>query len=120
MGYIYSENSVKVAFGTTPQNRKPPNAQPCSHACDGCSCYSRVGLPDFLQHLDVEAELVDAEVGRVLLEAREAQPVVPPVLAKVAVHRVVLKGIVWPKLDMRKCANCIDEDPPNVNFMPFH
>ena len=51
----------------------------------------RVRLPDLLQHLDVQAELIRLQLVSVVLpQAREAETFVPPVLAEVAVHGVVL------------------------------
>ena len=50
-----------------------------------------VRFPDLLEHLDVEAELVDHQIVRVLFDALEAEARVTPVLTEVAVHRVVLK-----------------------------
>ena len=49
----------------------------------------RIGLPDLFQHLDVEAQVADGQRMRVLLHAREAQPLVSPVLTEVAIHGIV-------------------------------
>ena len=53
-----------------------------------------VRLPDLLEHLDVQAELVDLLGVRVLLDASEAEPLVAPVLTEVAVHGIVLKCLI--------------------------
>ena len=50
----------------------------------------RVRLPDLLQHLDVQAEVVDGQGVGVLPQPGEAEAFVTPVLAEVAVHRVIL------------------------------
>ncbi len=49
-----------------------------------------VWLPDLLQHLDVEAQVVDGERVGVLVQTGEAEALVAPVLAEVAVHRIIL------------------------------
>ena len=60
----------------------------------GAESIVKVGVrfPYLLQHLDVETEMRDGQRVRVLLDARETQAIVAPVLAEVAVHGVVLKG----------------------------
>lgn len=50
-----------------------------------------IGLPYFLQHLHIETELINGQRMGILLHPRETQPLVSPILTKVAIHRVVLK-----------------------------
>jgi hypothetical protein len=54
-------------------------------------CECSTWFPDLLQHLDVQAELICLElVSIVLAEAGKAETLIPPVLAEVAIHGVVL------------------------------
>ena len=48
-------------------------------------------LPNFLQHGNIQTELIYYQVVSIVLEALEAEPLISPVLTEVAVHRVVLK-----------------------------
>ena len=50
-----------------------------------------VGLPNLLQHFDIQTEMGDGERVRIFLHPREAETLITPILAKVAVHGVILQ-----------------------------
>ena len=56
-----------------------------------CLDFCHTWLPDFLEHGHIQAQLVDDQVVGVVFQAFKTEPLVAPVLSKVAVHRIVLQ-----------------------------